>query len=138
MTSNSTTRKTAAKKTAPADPNRHVLPSGGWVRLRNVDHLRARDVKTVSLDIEHRMKDVEGRVEAMTAVTDAFIALLVAEWDLPYEAADGVAWGVRPADNVALIADIRADDYNFLAVLLTPTITLVLPPQLGGTLTANP
>jgi hypothetical protein len=58
------------------------LPSGGWVDVRDLSSLRARDQKRLMRSMN--FDDQEDKVASGLDMTDALIALLVTDWEIPY------------------------------------------------------
>ncbi len=103
----------------------HVLPSGGKVWLRQVDHLRARDVKAIIHEINGKVDGTDLAL-VMLAMSEALIKVMVAGWELPYAPEDEREWALPSADPT-MLDELRAVDYNRLRGLVEPVAAIVMP-----------
>lgn len=113
----------------PAAGTRHELPSGGWVELRNLESLRARDTKAVMRSLGK--VDLDKVMSMAVDMTDALIAVMVTDWKLPY----GDDWSIpslcvmRDAQTgtPVVLEELTAQDYATIRDLMEPAQKLLFP-----------
>lgn len=112
--------------------SRHVLPSGGWVELREGGMLRARDQKRMLRSIP--ADDRQNPLEVGLSVTSGMIALMVVDWKLPYPPAPTETdtgpqerdW-LLPSQDLSMVDDLSMPDYNRLVELVKPEAEAAFP-----------
>ena len=106
--------------------DRHPLPSGGWVALRNQDQLRARDHKRLT-----RCLNADDGKETGIVLNDELMCITITAWSLPYPptpAPDGSTrdW-VIPAVDPTMVDDLSIRDYHAMVRLMESMIKLFVP-----------
>ena len=99
---------------------RHALPSGNWIEMRDWRELRRGDKKRAMSSIT----DVERVIAAGYEMTDGLLAILVTNWsyELPLPAQSAEALDLLPMEDDAALMQ-----------LVTPIITALFPKQPDGT-----
>ena len=98
---------------------RHELPSGGWVELRDVDTLRARDRKNVMRNV-HDPED--GRtIASLIEMGDGVLAMMVTAWELPY-----LENAPLPSVDLSVLEELTLPDETELQRLCAPAAKLVV------------
>lgn len=124
----------------PPNPNRHTLPSGGWVELRDLNTLKARDHKTILRGIS---EENQGRaIAAAIDMVDQLMILMVTAWSLPY----GQDWAIPGlcimrdpiTGTPAVLDDMTAADYTTLESLVQPAQKVLFPGKADPTDAENP
>lgn len=59
------------------------LPSGGWVELRGVDELRAKDARAMQKEFVRLSDEAEGRA-AYVYAADKILEVCITDWAIPY------------------------------------------------------
>lgn len=102
---------------------RHTLPSGGWVELRDPASLRARDQKALMRELNY---DSEKPIASGLDMTDGLIALLVTGWGLPYRPDPDRDW-VLPSQDVTMVDELSLPDYGVVTELVRPAQKAMFP-----------
>jgi hypothetical protein len=111
------------------NPLRHDLPSGGWVELRDLSGLKARDHKAILRGINET--DMTKAMSFGVDMTDGLMTVMVTAWSLPY----GADWAIpslcimRDAitGTPVVLDDMRAGDYAALEALVLPAMKVLFP-----------
>lgn len=101
----------------PAGLDKLDLPSGGWVAFNDPDDLRGSDVKKL-------MKCLDAGAEgtSINRLYDEAMALLIAEWEIPYEPNLPIPRYDRPGSRSTATDRLKARDYNAIRDHLKPTV----------------
>lgn len=113
-------------------PQRHALPSGGWVDLMDIGEIRADHRKqaaaaaaaAMTFDGDGKVGDFNGAA-AVTAGFDAGEAVaraMVVAWELPY-----LQHAPLPSTQPALLGQLTLDDYDALLELVEPARLRMFP-----------
>lgn len=113
----------------PHAPVRHDLPSGGWVEIRSLESLKARDSKAVMRSLGK--VDVEKVMSMAVDMTDGLIAVMVTDWKIPY----GDDWAIpslcimRDAETgtPVVLDELTAQDYSQIQLLVQPAQKVLFP-----------
>lgn len=109
----------------------HVLPSGGWVDLKEAGELRARDRKMVMRQVAD---PVEGhRMGMAVEMSDLITATVVAAWDLPY-----LPGAPIPSTQLDILDELTLEDESTLQGLIVPLIVLFQPKEVTPDDATNP
>jgi hypothetical protein len=112
---------------------KHDLPSGGWVELKNPNWLRTKDRNALVRKIQEGKTDSD--VDRGITSIRQMIAMLVVSWSLPYEPdpvdnGDGTTtarpW-VLPSTDPAIVDELLVTDGNALEKLLEPASRVLNP-----------
>lgn len=132
-----------APETQPAlipNPLRHDLPSGGWVELRDLDGLKARDHKAILRGIGET--DLTKVMSFGVDMTDGLMSVMVTAWSLPY----GPDWAIPSlclmrdpiTGTPVVLDDMTAADYATLETLVLPAQKILFPAKADPTDAENP
>jgi hypothetical protein len=112
---------------------KHDLPSGGWVELKNPNWLRTKDRNALVRKIQEGKTDSD--VDRGITSIRQMIAMLVVSWSLPYQPdpvdnGDGTTtarpW-VLPSTDPAIVDELLVTDGNALEKLLEPASRVLNP-----------
>lgn len=117
----------------PLTGEKHTLPSGGWVQLRDVKVLRNKHQREVLRVAGRAEAAAEVRqnvdIERGWAVNRQLLIFLVQDWSLPYERdpLNPSAMWMLPSADPSVIEDLRQEDYNAFLRILEPISTILFP-----------
>lgn len=111
------------------NPNRHALPSGGWVELRDLSTLKARDHKQILRGIGET--DLNKKMSFGVDMTDGLMSVMIVAWSLPY----GPDWSIPSlcimrdpiTGTPVVLDDLQAADYATLEELIMPAQKVLFP-----------
>lgn len=122
------------------NPNRHGLPSGGWVELRDLSGLKARDHKAILRGMGN--PDPNKAMSFGIDMTDGLISTMITGWSLPY----GQDWAIPSlcimrdpiTGTPVVLDDMQAADYAALEELMLPAQKVLFPKKADPTDVENP
>lgn len=106
------------------DKDKVSLPSGGWARLRDPKHLRAREVKETYREMQEKAPDDGNPVAMRVALSEALFKVLIVEWELPYDTEDERPWALPSADK-DIADDLNIPDYRALCAAVEPALDVI-------------
>lgn len=99
---------------------RFDLPSGGWVELKDVHELKARDRKTI---IRGMPKDDESHPYSLEVdLADLLAQAMMVGWGLPY-----LVDAVLPSVDIEVLGALEIADATALSELLKPLSAALFP-----------
>jgi hypothetical protein len=99
---------------------RFNLPSGGWVELKNVEDLKARDKKAVLSAV--KVADPERPMGVNIDSVDNLVVAVLIAWEVPY-----LPGAALPSQDRTVLDELSIADYDELNELTLPLVSALFP-----------